>query len=199
MGKGHPHVLPRRHYHYHCPQLLTISTLLHPSKLPIARHVQRGKKDRSLVSESADAAFMPSALEVGERIEARFGGGPDFHPGVISAVNDDESYNIAYDDGDKEESVKRLRIKRPGDKKPKIGKVGMKCEARHGGGKVCFDGTISAVDDLGTYAIDYDDGDKEQGVAWALIFVQCEPKKSKSMKKLFKEEAQKGALASSSW
>lgn len=135
---------------------------------------------------------MPTAIEVGEKVEARFGGGPQFHTGSIAAANDDGTYNIAYDDGDSEESVTRLRIRRPGDKKPKSGKVGMKCEARHGGGKVCYDGTITAVDDLGDYSIEYDDGDQEQHVAWDLIFVQCAPKKSKTTKKLLKAESPKG-------
>ena len=35
-------------------------------------------------------------LEVGERVEARFGGGPDFHAGAIDAVAQGGTYAVRY-------------------------------------------------------------------------------------------------------
>mmetsp|Transcript_89695 Transcript_89695/g.256329 ORF Transcript_89695/g.256329 Transcript_89695/m.256329 type:complete len:136 (+) Transcript_89695:102-509(+) len=76
---------------------------------------------------------MADALTLGERVEARFGGGPGYHPSIIDAENDDGTYAVKYDDGDFEPAVNRLRIRRPGDVDPETLAVGMPCEARHGG------------------------------------------------------------------
>ena len=39
------------------------------------------------------------------QVEARFGGEEDWYPGTVKAVNADGTYQIAYDDGDEEDSV----------------------------------------------------------------------------------------------
>jgi len=112
-------------------------------------------------------------LAVGDAVAARFGGGPDFYFGEITAVLDDGTYNISYADGDHEEGVKRLRIKGKEDQMPTVLVEGMRCEARHGGSMRAFDGVISKVNSDGTYDVGYDDGDKETGVARELIYVQA--------------------------
>jgi len=116
---------------------------------------------------------LSDPLSVGDAIEARFGGGPDFHSGKVAAVNGDGTYAIDYSDGDKEPAVKRLRIRRPGQDTPAMFVQGTRCEARHGGGMAAFDGVISKVNSDGTYDVDYDDGDKEQGVPADLIYTQA--------------------------
>ena len=45
------------------------------------------------------------AIGVGVQVEARFGGEEDWYPGSVKAVNADGTYQIAYDDGDEEDSV----------------------------------------------------------------------------------------------
>jgi len=47
---------------------------------------------------------MPD-FEVGTAIEARFGGDEHYYSGVIQAVNENGTYDIAYDDGDQENGV----------------------------------------------------------------------------------------------
>jgi hypothetical protein len=47
------------------------------------------------------------------KIEARFGGGELFFPGMVSEVNEDGTLFIAYDDGDEELSVP-VELVRPG-------------------------------------------------------------------------------------
>lgn len=37
-----------------------------------------------------------AALILGERVEARFGGGPGYHSSVIDAMNDDGTYAVKY-------------------------------------------------------------------------------------------------------
>ena len=46
-----------------------------------------------------------AAIGVGVQVEARFGGEEDWYPGTVKAVNADGTYQIAYDDGDEEDSV----------------------------------------------------------------------------------------------
>ena len=121
-------------------------------------------------------------LAVGDAVAARFGGGPDFYFGEITAVLDDGTYNISYADGDHEEGVKRLRIKGKEDQMPTVLVEGMRCEARHGGSMRAFDGVISKVNSDGTYDVGYDDGDKETGVARELIYVQAVAEPSWSAK-----------------
>ena len=50
-------------------------------------------------------------LAVGTCVEARFGGDDEWFPGTIEAVNDDQTYDIAYDDGDREESVQPALVR----------------------------------------------------------------------------------------
>ena len=47
--------------------------------------------------------------------------------------------------------------------------VGTRVECRHGGGKHWFPGKVASVNGDGTFAIDYDDGDKESNVVPSLI------------------------------
>ena len=50
-------------------------------------------------------------LAVGACVEARFGGDDEWFPGKVEAVNDDNTYAIAYDDGDREESVQPALVR----------------------------------------------------------------------------------------
>ena len=116
-------------------------------------------------------------LSVGESIEARHGGGPKFYPGTVTAVHaDDNTYDIAYADGDKESHVKRLRIRRAGEKQKRELAVGTVVEARFGGGQKMFDGVITASHGNDLFSISYADGDVETSVKRQLIEAQCAPK-----------------------
>ena len=46
-----------------------------------------------------------AAIGVGVQVQARFGVEEDWYPGMVSAVNADGTYRVAYDDGDEEDSV----------------------------------------------------------------------------------------------
>ncbi len=50
-------------------------------------------------------------LEVGTCVEARFGGDDEWFPGTVDGVNEDVSYDIAYDDGDREENVQPALVR----------------------------------------------------------------------------------------
>jgi len=62
------------------------------------------------------------ALAVGAAVEARFRGDVEWFPGTIDGVNKDGTYIIAYDDGDREESVNPALVRaaaKPAAKKPR--------------------------------------------------------------------------------
>ena len=56
--------------------------------------------------------------EIGDRVEARWDGRPEWFPGKVIAMNDDKTYDILYDDGDDELNVKPSLMKREGEPDP---------------------------------------------------------------------------------
>jgi len=120
---------------------------------------KKKKKD----SDSEGEGNATSTFEVGQHVE-------------VMKVNDDGTYSIKYDDGDKEPRVKSEHVRELVEKKKvnddgfeKEGdegtsfEVGQHAEAKFGGRK-WFKGTVMKVNKDGTYSINYDDGDKEPRV-----------------------------------
>jgi hypothetical protein len=130
------------------------------------------------------ASSSDGALQVGDRIECRHGGGPKFFPGSVQAASaDGATFDVLYDDGDVEAKVPRYRIKRDGEKEPRDLRAGAPVDVRHGGGKTLFPATIGAIADAAanTYDVVYDDGDKETKVPRKFIMAQClSPAESKA-------------------
>lgn len=106
--------------------------------------------------------------KVGDKVEALWKESSYFK-GTVAMVNTDGTYNINYNDGDKESNVKEMNIKALATNPIMTYKVGDKVEAQWKGGSVFFKGVINAVNADGTYAIDYNDGDKETTVKAELI------------------------------
>ena len=52
-------------------------------------------------------------FEVGEKVEAKWSKGASYYPGEISCRNADGTYNIQFEDGDKDENTKSEHIRRP--------------------------------------------------------------------------------------
>ena len=65
---------------------------------------RRSFDDRRPADDAFD--FYP-----GDRVEAAFYGGAKYYPGVITRVRGDGSYDIDYDDGDREERVPREHVR----------------------------------------------------------------------------------------
>ena len=69
-------------------------------KANIRRHpdapVRRGSPEKS----------MSTAFREGDKVEARFRGKLRYYPGIIRRVNRDSTYDIDYNDGEKEVSSK---------------------------------------------------------------------------------------------
>ncbi|KAH8091074.1 tudor domain-containing protein [Aureococcus anophagefferens] len=135
------------------------------------------KVAEALIKASAAAARQPlerAALCVGAKVDARYRGKSKFYAGVIATDNGDGTYNIDYDDGEKETKVAERVKASAAAPAPAAGKggafpVGAKVEARYRGKSKYYAGVIAVDNGGGTYNIDYDDGEKETKVAEALI------------------------------
>lgn len=129
------------------------------------------------VTPAAPAAQAPAPAPVvakykaGDKVEARWKGGL-WYKGAIAAVNADGTYDINYDDGDKESNVTeayvRLQAAAPAAGAAAF-KAGDLIEAHWKGGQVWWKGKIAAVNADGTYNINFDDGDKESNVPAASV------------------------------
>ncbi|KAG2523432.1 hypothetical protein JM16_005333 [Phytophthora kernoviae] len=134
---------------------------------------------RSVGKKTADSDDAPKAkkFKEGEKVEAQYKGKSKFYLGVISRCRLNGTYDIDYDDGEKETGVAAELIRSVGKKtadsddapKAKKFKEGEKVEAQYKGKSKFYLGVISRCRLNGTYDIDYDDGEKETGVAAELI------------------------------
>ncbi|RHY25005.1 hypothetical protein DYB32_008559, partial [Aphanomyces invadans] len=122
----------------------------------------------------------PAAFANGDVVEARYKGKAKYFPGVILRVGAaNQSFDIAYDDGEIELDVPRNLIKlvgrnEPQDKEGTGWRVGQKVEARYKQRQKYYKGKIARARSNGTYDIEYDDGEKEIGVAKDMIRVLVE-------------------------
>jgi len=127
-------------------------------------------------------AEPPTQIEVfaeGAKVEGRHGGGPRWFNATVTkneGAGGNSTYNLTYEDGDKEENVIRYRVRTPGDKERKILCEHEKVDARHGGGQVLFPARIKFVHDgAELYDLQYDDGDTEKGVKRTALHGLCIP------------------------
>ncbi|OQR88598.1 hypothetical protein ACHHYP_06727, partial [Achlya hypogyna] len=112
-------------------------------------------------------------LDVGTKVEAKYKG-RTFYPGKIAKVHSNGTYDIDYDDGEKEKKVHKdlVRVVKMGSPKKNTAlKVGTKVEARYKGKSKYYPGKIAKAHSDGSYDIDYDDGEKEKRIEMDLIRV----------------------------
>lgn len=103
-------------------------------------------------ASAASSCNSSAPLVVGTEVEARFGGKGAWFKGAITAVHEthhangsmSQKFDIAYDDGDEEFGVARLRVRRCGEEQP-CGPLapGTPCEARLG--TKCYPATVTAA------------------------------------------------------
>ena len=132
---------------------------------------ESGKGAKTQRRQVAAPAPAPAAdtkvFETGTKIEALYKGKKNWYAGVVDRYDEDAgTYDVTYDDGEVEKGVKQENIARaPGDSELE---VGARIEAKYKGKKKYYPGKIAARSG-DTYDIDYDDGEKESGVARNLI------------------------------
>jgi len=128
-------------------------------KKRLIKKLKSEKKDNS--DTEADSSFKR-----GDKVEARYRGGAKFYPGVIKRDNRDDTYDIDYDDGEKEQGVKKRLIKQlksassDAEADDSSFKRGDKVEAKYRGGVKFYTGVIKCDNGDGTFDVDYDDGEK---------------------------------------
>jgi len=138
---------------------------------------------RSVIEEERDEE---TGLEVGSRVEARYGGKSKFYPGVICGKQPNGSYDIDYDDGEKEKGVERrlIRMMEGSPSRSRWGeggnrggqlKIGDRVEARYRGKSKYYPGVVVRARLNGSYDIDYDDGEREKSVSVEFIRVMEGP------------------------
>ena len=109
-------------------------------------------------------------LEEGDKVEADYRGRGKFYPGKISRDRGDDTYDISYDDGERETRVaKRLIRKLDGGSSGGRLREGDRIEADYRGRGKFYPGKITRDRGDDTYDIDYDDGERETRVAKRLI------------------------------
>ena len=128
---------------------------------------RRGERQEDAAPAPAPAARAAKVFEKGEKIEALYKGKKNWYSGVVDRYDEDAgTYDVTYDDGDTEKGVKQENI-RAGVGDSELD-VGTRVEARYKGKKKYYPGKVAARSG-DTYDIDYDDGEKESGVARNLI------------------------------
>jgi len=119
---------------------------------------------------------------VGDKVQARYGGKARWYGAQVFADNGDGTYELRYDDGDTEKQVKTELIRHTGERASPPNRAndltsetknvftkGQKIEARYGGKRRYYGGTIVRSNGDGTYEIRYEDNDVEKLVSSELI------------------------------
>jgi hypothetical protein len=114
------------------------------------------------------------------RIECRFGLTPTFYPGRVEAIAEDGTYEIVYDDGDREVDVTRRRLRLPDQRQRLELQPGDAVDARADDGKVrpgCISGKRTDVctidgEDVATtlYEVAFEDGNVGEHLERHFIF-----------------------------
>jgi len=137
-------------------------------------------------SGSGGSGADSDAYAVGDRIEALYKGkGKKYYKGKVTRVNRDGTYDLEFDDGDKDLGALAKNMRRAGSatitaRSPSRGglasleevsgesddafAVGDRIEALYKGkGTRYYKGKVTRVNRDGTYDLEYDDGDKDLG------------------------------------
>ena len=116
-------------------------------------------------SQRGGGGSSGDALREGMKVEARYRGKSRYYTGVIKRENRDGTFDIDYDDGEKEMFVAEELIRSLESTNSKVDiRLGDKVEALYKGkGTKWFKGKVSRVNSDGTFDIDYDDGDRDFG------------------------------------
>eukprot|EP01042_Synura_sphagnicola_P000182 gene182-183_t len=121
---------------------------------------------RSVGGDKKKSDSGVGVYEEGEKVEGNYKGRGKFFPGRIVRVRPDGTYDIDYDDGEKEIRLEKELIRKRADI---VFTVGEKVEGNYKGKGKFFSGVISRARVNGTYDIDYDDGEKETEMSVDLI------------------------------
>ena len=101
-----------------------------------------------------------SAHQVGERVKAQCSGWKSPYWGEIYSVNQNGTFGIMFEDGEKIKEVKEKQIHRNAKEDEFL--IGTKVRAKFAGKGHYYPATIEMVNDDGTFDLKYMDGDSEE-------------------------------------
>lgn len=122
-----------------------------------------GSRDR--MDSDAEAV----EIVVGSKVEARYAGKDKYYPGEVTRVRLNGTYDIAYDNGEREVEVQLRLVRLAVVQKRRTGaanefRIGDRIEGQYQGKLRWLPGKISRVCLDGTYEVEYDNGNDEVGV-----------------------------------
>ena len=101
-------------------------------------------------------------MNVGEKVECRYGRGSQFFPGRVESIGSDGTFEIVYDDGDKESGVVRRRLKQAGERqifKLSVDEaVDAKCSSQN---DEVMPGRVVRIDGENVYEVEFESGKRE--------------------------------------
>ncbi len=123
------------------------------------RLIRKKDRSRSRSRSRSPRGSGSGRLREGDKVEADYRGRGRFYPGKISRDRGDDTYDIDYDDGERETRVAKRLIKKKGGSRspsPKRGRKlreGAKVQARYRGRSKFYPGRIERDRGDGTYDI----------------------------------------------
>merc|ERR1719238_875763 len=133
---------------------------------------QDGDTPTHIESKSADIPKRQTTLTRGSKVQAKFKNGKRWFNGEIQRENRDGTYEVLFDDGDRDlavphENIKSQDVQAPIQSTSSHAAVltrGTKVEARFKNGKRWFKGEIQRENRDGSYEVLFDDGDRDLAV-----------------------------------
>ena len=116
----------------------------------------------SEIINSDNTSAPVAGLVEGMKVEGNYRGRGKWYPGKISAVNDNGTYNIAYDDGENESGLDKELVRVNGSVQFQVEDT---VDGNYRGRGTWYKGKISKIENSGIYEIKYDDGEVERGVS----------------------------------
>jgi len=118
---------------------------------------------RSNVDYSDDS--YSERLDEGTKVEGQYRGRGKWYPGVIDRKRANGTFDIYYDDGEREIGVDSNMIRlRDSHSSPRRMSEGVKVEVNYRGKGRWFPGRILRVRENGTYDVEFEDGDREMNI-----------------------------------
>ena len=137
----------------------------------------RFEDDKDTIVKKISTCDIKHILCEGDKVEAKFKGKGMLYPGKVYKVNRDGTYDVKFDNGNRDKAVHREKIKAVGDddshstppkkktekKKSKI-REGDNVEAKFKGKGKFYPGEVYKINRDGTYDVKFADGDRDRAV-----------------------------------
>ncbi|CAM9175953.1 unnamed protein product [Chrysoparadoxa australica] len=110
------------------------------------------------IGTSSSGSDGETELSIGQKVEARHGGKALWFVGMVTAVNANGTVDIAYEDGDRETAVPRIRVRLEGQKQPREIPVGSIIDLRSKGQQLRLGRILQHFPQGNLYTVEYIEG-----------------------------------------